>query len=311
MHNWTRSTDEPVGQWETRALVVDDYEDFLRLLCASLEEMGIRCERATSGAEAEDLLETVLFDLLVVDKNLPDMDGIAVARRARLIHPDLPVLLITGYASEESAHRAAIAGVADYIQKPFDLDSFSARVRALTGPQPASVRHSPFAGHRGTKVSTVPPSMANGASERLTSWSPRPVTENDAGEKSGVVSVLLVEPDVELRDALAGLLEDINCEVVALAAPEMAEALEDKPQFDMLIARPEVLSSRKCWLEPREGRSPLGSMAIVDRGGLDGIVEAIRLGARGALAPPFERAVVTSEFTGAVSQLIEERYGAR
>lgn len=298
---------EPSPRWPTRALVVDDYDDFLRLLCSYLEGMGIRCERASRGEEAVELLESVAFDLLVVDKNLPDIDGISLARRARSSHPEMPVLLITGYPSEESAQRAAVAGVADYIQKPFNVDWFAEQVRALTGPVPASVRHSPFAGPRGRKVSTVPPVEAEPPPERLISWTAEPGVDDEA--ESGVVSVMLVEPDDLIRDSIADFLEEIHCEVVAFAAPEAAEAFRAHPRFDVLVARPEVIESRASWLEPREGHAPLGSIAIVHRSDVDDIRGAIRLGARGVLLPPFHRAGVVAEFTDSVTQLIEERYG--
>jgi CheY-like chemotaxis protein len=300
---------EPVEQWHTRALVVDDYEDFLRLLCSYLEGIGIECERATRGEEAAELLENVAFDLLVVDKNLPDMDGVSLARRARFSHPELPVLLITGYPSEESAQRAAVAGVADYIQKPFNVDWFGEQVRALTGPVPASARYSPFSGPRGKTVSTVPPAAAEPPPERLISWSAEPDAEAENGAELGVVSVMLIEPDDLIRDSIADHLEEIHCEVVAFAAPEAAEAFREHPHFDVLVARPEVLASRAGWLEPHNGHSPLGSIAIVHRSDVDDIRQAIRVGARGVLLPPFHRAGVIDEFSDSVTQLIEERYG--
>jgi DNA-binding NtrC family response regulator len=309
MFSQSGTVTDSIEQWHIRALVVDDYEDFLRLLCSYLEDMGIQCERATRGEEAATLLENVAFDLLVVDKNLPDMDGISLARWARFAHPGLPVLLITGYPSEESAQRAAVAGVTDYIQKPFNVDWFGEQVRSLTGPAPASVRHSPFTGPRGKQVSTIPPAESEPPPARLISWTARPDADVESGAELGVVSVMLIERDDHVRDALAGHLEEIHCEVVAFAAPEAAEAFREHPRFDVLVARPEVLESRTGWLEPHEGHAPLGSIAIVHRSDIDDIVQAIRLGARGVLLPPFNKAGVVAEFTDSVTQLIEERYG--
>jgi len=308
----TETDIEPDRPWPKRALVVDDYEDFLRLLCTYLESLGIRCESATSGEQATELLDSVLFDLLVVDKNLPDLDGITVARQARMAHPDLSVLVITGYPSEESAHRAAVAGVRDYIQKPFDVGVFCELVRDLTSEAPAAASRSPYSGQRSRKVSTVPPADAALCSKRVAEWTPRPSTVPEPGEESSALSVLLVERDELVRDRIAEHLELINCEVAAFAEPEMAEAYRPVPAFDVLVARPSVLSSRAGWLAPREeSGAPLGALAVVCEKGIDDVVRAIRVGARGALVPPFGRSEVISEFTAAVMQLIGERYGVK
>jgi DNA-binding response OmpR family regulator len=300
-------TTEAVGTWERRALVVDDDEDLLRLICVLLEDIGISCERATDGENALALLKSLVFDLLVVDKNLPIMDGIEVARYARRLQPDIVTLVITGYASEESAHRAATAGVSDYLPKPIDVSKFRERVQALLAEQPASVGYSPYDGPRRTSVSTIPP----GPLERLTppgQWTAWTLgSSTDDG--NGAVSVLLVEPDAEVRDSLTNILTDIYCEVLAFPTPEQAEPCAEAGTFDVLVARPEILTSRRCWLSRREHRSPLGSLAILDRSGIDRVIEAIQLGARGALTPPFDRSTVATEFTEAVKQLIEERYG--
>jgi DNA-binding response OmpR family regulator len=300
-------TTEAVGTWERRALVVDDDEDLLRLLCVLLEDIGISCERATDGENALALLKSLVFDLLVVDKNLPVMDGIEVARHARRLQPDVVTLVITGYASEESAHRAATAGVNDYLTKPIDVSRFRDRVRELLDEQPASVGYTPYEEPRRSRVSTIPP----GPLERLTppgQWTAWTLGRSDEDGK-GAVSVLLVEPDVDVRDSLTNILTDIYCEVLAFSTPEQADPCAESGKFDVLVARPEILTSRRCWLSRREPRAPLGSLAILDRRGIDRVIEAIQLGARGALTPPFERSTVASEFTEAVKQLIEERYG--
>lgn len=287
--------------------MVDDDEDLLRLICVLLEDIGISCERATDGENALALLKSLVFDLLVVDKNLPGMDGIEVTRHGRRLQPDLVTLIITGYASEESAHRAATAGVNDYITKPIDVAQFRERVQRLLSEQPVAVGYTPYEGPRRSRVSTIPP----GPMERLTppgQWTAWTLGQS-AQEGKGAVSVLLVEPDAEVRDSLATILTDIYCDVAAFPSPEQADPCAEAGSFDVLVARPEILTSRKCWLSRTEDRSPLGSLAILDRRGIDRVIEAIQLGARGALTPPFERSTVASEFTEAVKQLIEERYG--
>lgn len=301
-------TTEANGNWEQRALVVDDDEDLLRLLCVLLEDLGIRCERARDGENALALVKSLVFDLLVIDKNLPGIDGIEVARYARVAQPHLVTLLITGYASEESAHRAATAGVNDYITKPIDVGVFRKRVRELLAGPPTSVSYTPYEGPRRARVSTIPPPPADQPVTMPESWTAWRLGQR-RHDCRGAVSVLLVEPDVEVRDSLSDILRDITCEVLAFPTPDEAETCAARGEFDILVARPEILSSRRCWLSRRAPRPPLGSLAILDRRGIDRVIEAIQLGARGALTPPFERSTVATEFTEAVKQLIEERYG--
>jgi len=299
---------QAIDKWDQRALVVDDDEDLLRLLCVLLEDIGISCERATDGEDALALLNSLVFDLLVVDKNLPGMDGIEVARRARVLQPGLVTLVITGYASEDSAHRAATAGVNDYLTKPIDVVEFRTRIKELLDEQPASVSYPPYDGPRRSRTPTIPPAPKSAAVTPPGQWTAWQLGSRD-GDGAGAVSVLLIEPDAEVRDSLSSILTDIYCEVLAFPDEEQAEPRAETGEFDVLVARPEILTSRKCWLTRRQPRSPLGSLAILDRSGIDRVIEAIQLGARGALTPPFERSTVASEFTEAVKQLIEERYG--
>jgi len=114
-----------------KVMVVDDDRDVLDLLCLVVEALGVSCEPATTGEEALELLKGDQFDLLILDKNLPGIDGMETARQARDLRPDLPIAMVTGYASEESTTEAAAIGIDDYIKKPIDVDSFRRRVREL------------------------------------------------------------------------------------------------------------------------------------------------------------------------------------
>ena len=130
-----------------KVMVVDDDRDVLDLLCLVLEALGVSCEPAMSGEDAISLLEGSQFDLLILDKNLPGISGMETAKRARDIHPDMPIAMVTGYASEESTSEAASIGIDDYIKKPIDVDSFRRRVRELlprdSGPIPTPAINAP------------------------------------------------------------------------------------------------------------------------------------------------------------------------
>lgn len=101
-------------------MIVDD-EDVVRLVFEQLlESSGHRITFAASAGEALQRPLHEEIDLLVVDKNLPDMSGLELARRVREKNPLVDFMVITGYASYESAVEALRLGALDYIEKPFD-----------------------------------------------------------------------------------------------------------------------------------------------------------------------------------------------
>jgi PAS domain S-box-containing protein len=103
-----------------RVLVVDDEVEMLKFLAEALPEFGyeIRCS-ATAG-EALEALKEQDFDLLLTDMKLPGMDGIELLRAALEIDPNLVGIVITAYASLETAVEAMRSGAFDYITKPFE-----------------------------------------------------------------------------------------------------------------------------------------------------------------------------------------------
>ncbi|MCG2842473.1 response regulator [Sandaracinobacter sp. RS1-74] len=108
-------------------------EDDLMLrmsVARGLERHGYRVRQAGDGEAALKRLEGERPSLLLSDIRLPGMDGVALARAARAAHPDLPVLLVSGFADE--AARAALPGLGiAFFAKPFTLKSLGERVREL------------------------------------------------------------------------------------------------------------------------------------------------------------------------------------
>ena len=85
-----------------RILLVDDDQSVLRLLRRLIEREDLVCETAETGHHALALLEHSEYDVLVLDKNLPDKDGIAVARDVRSMYPAMPILLIKRTSTDSS-----------------------------------------------------------------------------------------------------------------------------------------------------------------------------------------------------------------
>jgi excisionase family DNA binding protein len=125
-----------------RILVVDDEEAVRDLLAKTLTMADYDVDAATDGPAALDLLREVDYDLLITDLKMPGMDGLSVIREARRQHPELAVVIITGYSTEASAIEAINLGVAGYLTKPFRLPRIlAATARALGEPGPVAEAH--------------------------------------------------------------------------------------------------------------------------------------------------------------------------
>jgi DNA-binding NtrC family response regulator len=119
---------------KSRILVVDD-EDVIRDgLKRILSREPFVVETCASGFSAIEIMQKREFDLIITDLKMPGMSGIDVLKSVRTLQPDIPVILITGYASIETAVEAMKNGAMDYISKPFAPDMLLEKVRsALSG----------------------------------------------------------------------------------------------------------------------------------------------------------------------------------
>ncbi len=105
-----------------RLLIVDDEEIALRNLQHVMEKEGYRVTATQSGAEAVALLGKQGFDVVLTDLRMEGVDGMDVLKKSRELQPGVEVILITGYATAESAVQALKHGAFYYIAKPFRLD---------------------------------------------------------------------------------------------------------------------------------------------------------------------------------------------
>jgi PAS domain S-box-containing protein len=106
-----------------RLLIVDDQPAQMRALCDTLELEGYAVQGLSSAEHALVALRSGEFELLITDLMMPEMDGIALSNAALEIDPTLPVIVMTGHGTINSAVRAIQGGVLDYILKPFTLNT--------------------------------------------------------------------------------------------------------------------------------------------------------------------------------------------
>jgi DNA-binding NtrC family response regulator len=114
-----------------RVLVADDEPKLGRLVAEALEADGHEVRHVTGGRQALVELAAGQFDVVVTDLKMPEVDGLQVLAQARASRGSPEVVLMTAYASAETAVAAMRAGAADYLTKPFSLDELRLRVRRL------------------------------------------------------------------------------------------------------------------------------------------------------------------------------------
>jgi diguanylate cyclase (GGDEF)-like protein len=110
-----------------KILIVDDEEPVSNLMVSLFSKYGHSCETAKDGTEALEKIKKNFFDSAVVDIVMPHMDGIILTRELVNLHPDLPIMVMTGHADEHSAESAFAAGAREFIKKPFSIDEFILR----------------------------------------------------------------------------------------------------------------------------------------------------------------------------------------
>ncbi|HEX6078444.1 MAG TPA: sigma-54 dependent transcriptional regulator [Methylomirabilota bacterium] len=115
-----------------RLLIVDDEPDMLENCARILTRLGYQCVTAENGQAALGEFERQRLDLVLTDLKMPGLDGMALMARLHEADPDLPVVMITGFASIESAVAAVREGAFDYLPKSFSVDQLRVAVeRAL------------------------------------------------------------------------------------------------------------------------------------------------------------------------------------
>jgi len=110
-------------------LVVDDEAVIREGMRRILESEGFRVETSASGRAAVEKIQEREFDVVITDLKMPGMDGIEVLKAIKILQPDVPVIIITGYATVDTAVEAMKNGAFDYIAKPFSPEQITEKAQ--------------------------------------------------------------------------------------------------------------------------------------------------------------------------------------
>ena len=113
---------------EGRILLVDDEEQFLKVLSERLEVRGLKVNSVTSGEDALARVEEQNFDVIVVDLAMPGIDGIETLRRLKEKDPDSEIIMLTGHGTVHSGIEAMKLGAEDFLEKPVDIGELLERI---------------------------------------------------------------------------------------------------------------------------------------------------------------------------------------
>jgi two-component system response regulator PilR (NtrC family) len=105
-----------------KILVADDEQSMREFLDIMLKKEGYKVSLASNGEEVSKLVENDLFDLVLLDIRMPKLDGISALKKIKANTPETVVIMITAYASADTAIKAMKEGAYDYITKPFKVD---------------------------------------------------------------------------------------------------------------------------------------------------------------------------------------------
>lgn len=112
-----------------RVLLIDDDGDFLDSLAERLRLRGMEVSTTTSPKDALLMIEKESFDAIILDFQMPEMDGMATLMEMKKKKPDLQVIFLTGHATVERGVEALKSGAKDFVEKPIDLESLAGKIK--------------------------------------------------------------------------------------------------------------------------------------------------------------------------------------
>ena len=117
-------------------LVVDDFDDTRLLLRTWLERRGFRVVEAENGIQAINQAETESPDLIIMDMQMPQLDGLSATRRIRKLKSmnSVPIVAVSAYGADQFREQALAAGCNEYVSTPFEPATLEGIIRNLVNP---------------------------------------------------------------------------------------------------------------------------------------------------------------------------------
>ena len=112
-----------------KVLLVDDEEDFLEAMAERMRARDMEVTTASSAREAFKKMESETFDAIVLDFQMPEMDGMEALKSIKAKRPESQIILLTGFATVEKGVEAMKEGAADFLEKPADLEVLSKKIK--------------------------------------------------------------------------------------------------------------------------------------------------------------------------------------
>ncbi len=114
---------------EEKVLLVDDEKDFIESLGERMANRGMNVSTTTSAKDAVKKVQEESYDAIVLDLQMPEMDGIEALKAIKEINPDMQVILLTGHATVEKGIEAMKLGAMDLIEKPADIEAIAEKIK--------------------------------------------------------------------------------------------------------------------------------------------------------------------------------------
>ncbi|MCG8636674.1 MAG: response regulator [Desulfobacterales bacterium] len=124
-----------------KVLLVDDEKEFLEIMSERLTARGMEVTTAESAGKALSLIETESFDAIVMDFQMPEIDGMDALKAIKDKKPEQQIILLTGYATVEKTVEAMKIGATDFLEKPADIESLEKKIKQAKADKMLIVEH--------------------------------------------------------------------------------------------------------------------------------------------------------------------------
>jgi DNA-binding NtrC family response regulator len=113
---------------QPNVLIVDDEQEFFEAVAERLANRGFTVDTALNGAEALAKIGEKVFDAIVLDLMMPEIDGMETLKRALQKKPELQIILLTGHATLQAGIEAIKLGALDFLEKPVDIELLAQKI---------------------------------------------------------------------------------------------------------------------------------------------------------------------------------------